>query len=65
MPRGKRRESVIAAVEWIYATGQGTELSLPIAMPVAGNRHYYKFGSKNHWKRFEWMSAAMALEVRQ
>lgn len=58
-------ESVIVAVEWVYAAGQGTELSLPIAMPAAGSRHYYKYGSKNHWKRFEMMSAAMALEVRE
>lgn len=51
--------------EWIYGSRGGTVLSLPIAMPVAGSKHFYKFGSRNSWKSFAGMSAAMVLVVRQ
>jgi len=52
-------------VEWIYGSKGGTTLTVPIAMPVAGSKHYYKFGSRNRWKSFSAMSAAMFLELRQ
>jgi uncharacterized protein len=52
-------------VEWIYGSRGGTNLSLPIAMPVLGSKHFYKFGSRNRWKSYSSMSAAMVLEVRQ
>lgn len=58
-------ESLAIGVEWIYGSRGGTVLSLPIGMPVAGSKHFYKYGSRNHWKSFALMSAAMALEVRQ
>lgn len=56
---------VAVGAEWIYGSWGGTVLSLPIAMPVAGSKHFYKFGSRNNWKSFAGMSAAMVLVVRQ
>jgi hypothetical protein len=53
------------SAEWIYGSRGGTVLSLPIAMPVVGSKHFYKFGSRNKWKSYAGMSAAMVLEVRQ
>ncbi|MBL7809479.1 MAG: carboxypeptidase-like regulatory domain-containing protein [Saprospiraceae bacterium] len=58
-------ERLAVGVEWIYGSKGGTMLTLPIAMPVAGSKHYYKYGSRNKWKSFAGMSAAMFLEVRQ
>ncbi|MCC7505604.1 MAG: hypothetical protein IT259_09890, partial [Saprospiraceae bacterium] len=58
-------EPIAIGVEWIYGSRGGTVLSLPIGMPVAGSKHFYKYGSRNKWKSFALMSAAMALEVRQ
>lgn len=54
---------VVVAVEWIYHAGQGTSLSLPIAMP-SGGVHFYKFGSQGQWKKFPGMSSAMELDVQ-
>ncbi|MCE7924913.1 MAG: carboxypeptidase-like regulatory domain-containing protein [Haliscomenobacteraceae bacterium CHB4] len=56
---------VVVAVEWVYASGRGNHLSLPIAMPRPGSKHFYKFGSQNRWKVFGMMSAAMLLQIRQ
>lgn len=55
-------ENVVVAVEWIYHGGQGSSLSLPIAM-MAGGTHFYKYGSQGRWKKFPGMSAAMELVV--
>ncbi|MBL7826436.1 MAG: hypothetical protein JNJ57_07395, partial [Saprospiraceae bacterium] len=58
-------EWLAVGVEWIYGSQGGSNLSLPIAMPVVGSKHYYKFGSRNRWKSFAGMSSAMVLKVRQ
>ena len=58
-------QPIAVGVEWIYGSPGGTVLSLPIAMPVGGSKHFYKYGSRNKWKSFALMSAAMALEIRQ
>lgn len=58
-------EWLAVGAEWIYGSPGGTVLNLPIAMPVVGSKHFYKFGSRNKWKSFAGMSAAMLLEVRQ
>lgn len=58
-------ERLAVGVEWIYGSKGGTLLTLPIAMPVAGSKHFYKYGSRNKWKEFPGMSAAMLLEVKQ
>jgi hypothetical protein len=58
-------EDLVVAVEWIYGSKGGTELTIPIAMPAPGNKHFYKYGSRNRWKPFASMAAAMTLEVRQ
>jgi len=58
-------ENLAVGVEWIYGSKGGTKLTLPIAMPVTGSKHFYKYGSRNKWKSFAAMSAAMMLDVRQ
>lgn len=58
-------EWLAVGVEWIYGSKGGTALTIPIAMPVVGSKHFYKFGSRNKWKEFPGMSAAMLLEVKQ
>ncbi len=58
-------ENLAVSVEWIYGSKGGTMLTLPIAMPAAGSKHFYKYGSRNKWKSFAGMSAAMLLDVRQ
>lgn len=58
-------ENLAVGVEWIYGSKGGTTLTLPIAMPVTGSKHFYKYGSRNKWKSFAAMSAAMMLDVRQ
>jgi hypothetical protein len=57
-------QTLAVGVEWIYGSKGGTVLTLPIAMPVVGSKHYYKYGSRNRWKSFAGMSAAMLLDVR-
>lgn len=57
-------EWIAVSVEWIYGSKGGGVLALPIGMPVAGSKHYYKFGSRNRWKSYAGMSAAMVLQVR-
>jgi hypothetical protein len=56
---------IAVSVEWIYSGAKGTVLALPIAMPVTGGRHLYKFGSQNRWKTFNNMAASMELTVLQ
>ena len=58
-------ETIAVGVEWIYGSKGGNQLTLPIAMPVAGSKHFYKYGSRDRWKSFAGMSAAMLLDVRQ
>jgi hypothetical protein len=58
-------EWLAVGVEWIYGSSGGSVLSLPIAMPVVGSKHFYKFGSRNKWKSYAGMSSAMVLVVRQ
>lgn len=58
-------ESVVVAVEWVFAAGKGRSLSLPIAMSRPGSKHFYKYGSHARWKGFASMSAAMLLQIRQ
>ncbi|MDX1911904.1 MAG: carboxypeptidase-like regulatory domain-containing protein [Saprospiraceae bacterium] len=58
-------DDLVVGVEWIYGSKGGTELTIPIAMPAPGSKHFYKYGSRNRWKAFTAMSAAMTLEVRQ
>ena len=59
------KENVVVAIEWIAAEKGGSRLNIPITMPSLGNTHYYKYGSKNNWKVFGNMSAAMVLEVME
>ena len=58
-------EPVVVSVEWVFAAGKGRNLSLPIAMPRPGSKHFYKYGSQARWKGFVSMSAAMLLQIRQ
>lgn len=56
---------IAVSVEWVYGSKNGTVLALPIAMPVPGSTHLYKFGSQNNWKTFATMSASLELTVMQ
>lgn len=57
-------EDFVASVEWIYSSQKGKYLQMPIAMPVVGSTHFYRFGSQNEWKRFRGMSSAIYLKVK-
>ena len=59
------KENVVVAIEWIAADKGGSRLNIPINMPSLGSTHYYKYGSKNNWKVYGNMSAAMVLEVME
>lgn len=56
---------IAVSVEWVYGSKNGTVLALPIAMPVPGSTHLYKFGSQNNWKTFRTMSSSLELTVSQ
>lgn len=58
-------DDIVASVEWIAAETGGNRLNIPITVPSIGNKHYYKYGSQNAWKKYNNMSAAMVLEVRE
>ncbi|MEM8526886.1 MAG: carboxypeptidase-like regulatory domain-containing protein [Bacteroidota bacterium] len=58
------QENFAASVEWIYSSEKGEYLQMPIAMPVLGSTHYYRFGSQNEWKRFRGMSAPIYLKTK-
>ena len=49
----------IATLQWIDASSDGTNLAMPINLPVFGSHHYYKFGAQAKWKHFRNMSATM------
>lgn len=53
---------IIVAIEWIYKSTIGSNLSLPLIMPTT-HVHFYKFGSQNKWKRFYSMTTLMELTV--
>lgn len=55
-------DDVIVAIEWIYKSAIGSNLSLPLVMPTT-HMHFYKFGSQNKWKRFYSMTTLMELTV--
>lgn len=54
---------IAISIEWVYSSGKGTYLALPIAMPMIGSTHFYKYGSQNDWKAFDGMSASLRLSV--
>lgn len=56
---------IAVSVEWVYGSKNGTFLALPIAMPVPGSTHLYKYGSQNKWKTFASMSSSLELTVMQ
>ncbi|MEM0992046.1 MAG: carboxypeptidase-like regulatory domain-containing protein, partial [Bacteroidota bacterium] len=53
------QENFILSLEWIYSSKKGKYLQLPIAMPVLGSTHYYRYGSQNKWKVFRGMSSTI------
>ncbi|MEL6943214.1 MAG: carboxypeptidase-like regulatory domain-containing protein, partial [Bacteroidota bacterium] len=58
------QKDFVASVEWIYSSQEGKYLQMPIAMPVIGSTHYYRYGSQNKWKRFRGMSSAIYLKTK-
>jgi hypothetical protein len=56
-------QTVIVALEWIGHSKKGSVLGLNLEMPVPHGLHYYKFGSKNKWKRFPGMASVMNIET--
>jgi hypothetical protein len=56
-------DKIAISIEWVYSSGKGTYLALPIAMPMIGSTHFYKYGSQNSWKAFDSMSASLRLTV--
>lgn len=57
-------EDFAVSVEWIYHSPKGKYLQMPIAMPVLGSTHYYRYGSQNSWESFNNMSAAISVSGR-
>ncbi len=57
-------EDFAVSVEWIYHSPKGKYLQMPIAMPVLGSTHYYRYGSQNSWESFSNMSAAIYVSGR-
>ncbi|MFK7806776.1 MAG: carboxypeptidase-like regulatory domain-containing protein [Saprospiraceae bacterium] len=53
------KKNFIATLQWIDASSDGTNLAMPINLPVIGSHHYYKFGAQAKWKHFRNMSATM------
>ena len=53
---------IAVAIEWIYKSPIGSNLSLPLIMPTT-HVHFYKFGSQNKWERFYSMTTLMELTV--
>lgn len=58
------QEDFVASVEWIYSSKKGKYLQMPIAMPVVGSTHYYRYGSQNEWKVFRGMSSAIYIKTK-
>ncbi len=57
------QKECIVYVEWVAAKGEGKQLSIPVHYPLAGQSHYYRYGSQNRWKRFRAMGTPMQLLV--
>ena len=55
--------TIIASVEWIGASRQGSKFGLNISMPALFQTHYYKYGAQNKWKVYPNMSSSMVLVV--
>lgn len=51
------------SAEWVYASGKGKYLRLPITIPSVGATHFYKYGSQNSWKKFSQMSSCMEVTL--
>ncbi|MEZ4986048.1 MAG: carboxypeptidase-like regulatory domain-containing protein [Saprospiraceae bacterium] len=58
-------EDFAISVEWIYHSVEGKYLQMPIALPVVGSTHYYRYGSQNSWENYRNMSAAIQVYVRK
>ncbi len=56
--------SIIATIEWVGCSSEGSYLTMPITVPAPGAIHFYRYGSQNKWKRYPGMSVAMNLEIR-
>ncbi|MEM9885510.1 MAG: carboxypeptidase-like regulatory domain-containing protein [Bacteroidota bacterium] len=52
-------QNFVLSIEWIYSSQNGKYLQLPIALPVLGATHYYRYGSQNKWKIFRGMSSTI------
>jgi len=57
-------QNFIVSIEWIYSSKKGKYLQMPIAMPVVGSTHYYRYGSQNKWKIFRGMSSVIYLKTQ-
>ncbi|HSI89715.1 MAG TPA: carboxypeptidase-like regulatory domain-containing protein, partial [Adhaeribacter sp.] len=54
-------EKVLLSLEWVGHSAKGKYIGLPLAMPLPGAVHYYKFGSQAHWKVYHTMSTSINL----
>lgn len=54
-------EKVLVCLEWVGHSRKGRYMGLPLAMPVPGAVHYYKFGSQDNWKIYQTMSTSINL----
>lgn len=56
-------DNFAVSAEWVYASGKGKYLRLPITIPSVGATHFYKYGSQNNWKKFSQMSSCMEVTL--
>lgn len=56
-------DNFAVSAEWVYASGKGKLLRLPITIPSIGATHFYKYGSQNAWKKFSQMSSCMEVTL--
>jgi hypothetical protein len=54
-------EKVMVSLEWVGHSRKGKYMGLPLAMPIPGAVHYYKFGSQDSWKIYQAMSTSLNL----
>ncbi len=54
-------EKVLVSLEWVGHSKAGKYFGLPLAMPIPGATHYYKFGSQNTWTVYPTMSTSINL----
>lgn len=57
-------EDFAVSIEWVYHAANGKYLQLPIAMPILGSTHFYRYGSQNTWEEYGNMSAAIYVTGR-